>query len=164
MPTVLAISQTMYLSPLSMISLLLRYCNIFNRLYASVKFSSASTNCLLRYVMWPNKLPPIQYKICFNDREIPSFLRTFCTLLFLQYSQHVFEPFCLPEPKARGELLWSLGVRLPSSVIRRQQLLQRTSAVFLNYWLDFAKTYQEWSWSVMALFNNCTNGFGPLHI
>ena len=34
--------------------------------------------------------------------------------------------FSSPEPKAKCELLWSLYVRRPSSVVRRQQLLQRT--------------------------------------
>ena len=35
--------------------------------------------------------------------------------------------FSSPEPLAMGELLWSLDVRCPSCVVRRQQLLQTTS-------------------------------------
>ena len=35
--------------------------------------------------------------------------------------------------------------------------------LLLNYWLDFDQTWQELS-LYMAPFNNCSNGFGPLHI
>ena len=35
--------------------------------------------------------------------------------------------------------------------------------LLLNYWLDFDQTWQELSLYI-ALFNNCPNGFGPLHI
>ena len=47
--------------------------------------------------------------------------------------------FSSPEPKAQGELLWSLTVRhrRPSTIFKQHLLL--------DHWLDFDQTSQEWS-------------------
>ena len=52
-------------------------------------------------------------------------------------------------------------VGCPSSYVRRQQLLQRTSPPKL---LDGFLTKLGRNDPYMALFKNCSNGSGPLHI
>ena len=50
-----------------------------------------------------------------------------------------FPSFSSPEPKAQGEVLWSLTIhrRRPSTIFKQHLLL--------NHWLEFDQTSQEWS-------------------
>ena len=57
--------------------------------------------------------------------------------------------FSSPEPKAQGEVLWSLTVRRRRRR-RRHRPYVRPSTIFkqhllLNHWLEFDQTSQEWS-------------------
>ena len=45
----------------------------------------------------------------------------------ITYFRKCWSDFSSPEPLAQGELLWSLDGSRPSCVVRRQQLLQKTS-------------------------------------
>ena len=100
-------------------------------------------------------LTPVICPACWSRKLVHSI--TFIPFYILgQDSSHYI--FTSTEPLAHGELLWSLDVRPPSCVVNncfKRHLL-------LNYSLDFDQTWQEWSY--MALFNNCSNGSGPLHI
>ena len=54
--------------------------------------------------------------------------------------------FSSPEPLAHGELLWSLDVRRPLCVVSNC-----FKGHLLNYWLDFAQTWQECSLKIVQM-------------
>ena len=58
---------------------------------------------------------------------------------------------------AQGELLRSLDVCLPSSVVRRQQLLKRTAPPKLL--VGLLTSLAEMNDPYIDLFSNCTYGF-----
>ena len=100
--------------------------------------------------------------ISLREKENEVSLNVWSTPLPLLWS-FVFDPglwltLSSPEPLAHGELLLSLDVRRVSSVVNN---CFKGSSPSTAGWI-FTKLGSNKSY--MALFNNCSNGYGPLHI
>ena len=85
----------------------------------------------LHWTWRPHPLAPLQFP--------PVIMRYY--ILHVCYIVCSF--FSSPEPKAQGELLWSLTVRHRRPSVRPFTIFKQH--LLLNHWLDFDQISQEWS-------------------